>query len=86
MEKTVTKTSERKDYKEESNQKDNKMKIFGRGKGFLGLSKKTNLTVNLISTALAVIGIAYFIRTQQPLTALSTFGLWLLVVLETNKA
>lgn len=83
MEKIITESQERKEFKGLETKEG--MGLFGKGEGFLGLSKAYNWLIAILATFGAIIGIAYFISINQSMTALGTFGLWLLIILETFR-
>ncbi len=74
-------------YKEEEPQKikEVKMGIFGRGNGFLGLLKRYNWIMDILSTILAILGIAYFVRIGSAITSLGVLGLWIIIMIETHR-
>lgn len=61
------------------------MKIFGKGKGFLGLSKRHNWVIDLLSVIIFIWAIAYFISIEKILISLGIFVLWILVMIDTHK-
>lgn len=72
-----------KDYKEEESSED--MGLFGSGKGFLGLSKKSNDVVALVFGGLAIVGISYFLLIKEVFSAMATVALFLIILMETYR-
>ncbi len=61
---------------------DGKMGLFGRGHGFMGLSKRYNAALAAIFSLSAFFGIVYFISSKQILLAMSTLAIWIIVMIE----
>ncbi len=56
------------------------MGILGKGRGFLGLSKKYNSLISVIIGILGLGGIIYFVKTNQPILVLGTIGVTLSII------
>lgn len=77
-----------KNFKQEKpikSRRESEMGLFGKGRGFLGVSSEYNKLITIISTILGVLGIVYFVSINQPFSAMGVLAVWILVQIETYR-